>query len=281
MNSKIGRYEIIKRIGRGAQGSVYLGRDPTLDRYVAVKVLTASDAELNLVDDDGTPLEARISSKLKHPNIVPIHDAGESAAGPYLIFEYVEGSPFSEVLKSRGRMSIEDAAPMIMSILKALSTAHAAEVLHLDLSPRNILIDADNVPRVMDFGLAQYVSIAREPKEFATGTLRYMSPEHFLREPLGPWTDVFALGSTFYEVVTGQVAHALDLVVRVVGRHHRLGAEALVEAVLPGRSMVFVLTSATTAVHEFGSQRAEVPLAEVPGAIAGRTQEFGERHLLG
>ncbi len=206
MESKIGRYEIIKRIGRGAQGSVYLGRDPTLDRHVAVKVLTATDAELNLVDDDGTPLEARISSKLKHPNIVPIHDAGECAAGPYLIFEYVEGLPLSQVLRSRGPMSIVDAAPMIASILKALSIAHGAQVLHLDLSPRNILIDSENVPRVMDFGLAQYVSIAREPKEFATGTLRYMAPEHFMREPLGPWTDVFALGSTFYEVVVGQVA---------------------------------------------------------------------------
>ena len=206
MEAKIGRYEIIKRIGRGSQGSVYLGRDPTLDRLVAVKVLTAADAELNMVDDDGTPLEARISSKLKHPNIVPIYDAGECPAGPYLIFEYVEGLPFAQVLKSRGSMSIGDAVPMIASILKALSAAHAAEILHLDLSPRNILIDADNVPRVMDFGLAQYVSIAREPKEFASGTLRYMAPEHFLGEPLGPWTDVFALGSTFYEVVTGQVA---------------------------------------------------------------------------
>ena len=130
MEAKIGRYEIIKRIGRGSQGSVYLGRDPTLDRLVAVKVLTATDAELNMVDDDGTPLEARISSKLKHPNIVPIYDAGECAAGPYLIFEYVEGLPFAQVLKSRGALSIEDAVPMIASILKALSTAHAAEILH-------------------------------------------------------------------------------------------------------------------------------------------------------
>lgn len=206
MEAKIGRYEIIKRIGRGAQGSVYLGRDPTLDRLVAVKVLTATSAELNMADEDGTPLEARISSKLNHPNIVPIYDAGECAAGPYLIFEYVEGQPFSEVLKSRGRMTIEDAVPMVAAILKALSTAHAAEILHLDLSPRNILINADNVPRVMDFGLAQYVSIAREPKEYASGTLRYMAPEHFNSAPLGPWTDVFALGSTFYEVVCGQVA---------------------------------------------------------------------------
>ncbi len=206
MEAKIGRYEIIKRIGRGSQGSVYLGRDPTLDRLVAVKVLTATDAALNMVDEDGTPLEARISSKLKHPNIVPIYDAGEYMAGPYLIFEYVEGLPLAQVLKSRGALSIEEAVPMIAAILKALSTAHAAEILHLDLSPRNILVDADNAPRVMDFGLAQYVSIAREPKESASGTLRYMAPEHFCAEPLGTWTDVFALGSTFYELVTGERA---------------------------------------------------------------------------
>jgi serine/threonine protein kinase len=170
---------------------------------VAIKVLTATDAELNRMTEDGTPLEARISSKLKHPNIVPIFDAGECEAGPYLVFEYVEGKTLAQILKTNGAMSIEDAVPLIAAILKAVATAHASEILHLDLSPRNVLIDADNVPRVMDFGLAQYVSIAREPKEFATGTLRYMAPEHFLGLPLGPWTDVFALGGTFYEVVTG------------------------------------------------------------------------------
>ena len=206
METKIGRYEVIRRIGRGSQGSVYLGRDPTLDRFVAIKVLTATGAELNMVAEDGTPLEARISSNLKHPNIVPIFDAGQCSLGPYLIFEYVEGEPLAQVIKSQGPLSIEAAVPQIMAILDALSTAHAAEILHLDLSPRNILIDSDNAPRVMDFGLAQYVSIAREPKEFASGTLRYMAPEHFQGEPLGPWTDVFALGSTFYELVTGQFA---------------------------------------------------------------------------
>ena len=205
-NQKIGRYEVIRSVGRGAQGAVYLGRDPTLDRFVAIKVLTESDAELNRTADDGAPLEARISSKLKHPNIVPIFDAGEFDTGPYLVFEYVEGKTLAENLKSNGALSLEAAVPLIAAILKAVATAHASEILHLDLSPRNVLIDADNVPRVMDFGLAQYVSIAREPKEFATGTLRYMAPEHFLGEPLGPWTDVFALGSTFYELITGKRA---------------------------------------------------------------------------
>ena len=205
-SENIGRYELIRSVGSGAQGSVYLARDPTLDRFVAIKVLTENAAELNKKTEDGAPLEARISSKLKHANIVPIFDAGLCDAGPYLVFEYVEGSTLAQILKSNGPYSIEAAAPLISAILKALATAHASEILHLDLSPRNVLIDADDMPRVMDFGLAQYVSIAREPTQFATGTLRYMTPEHFLRQPLGPWTDVFSLGSTFYEVVCGRRA---------------------------------------------------------------------------
>tara|TARA_R110000782_G_scaffold162613_1_gene254418 strand:- start:1237 stop:3057 length:1821 start_codon:yes stop_codon:yes gene_type:complete len=208
IKSTIGRYEVLSSIGKGAQGKVYLGRDPTLDRLVAIKVLTASHAELSSLTDDGVPLEGRISSKLKHPNIIPIFDAGECAIGPYLVFEYVEGKTLAQVLKSTGPLSVEAAVPLMTAILQGVAAAHSAEVLHLDLSPRNVLIDADNVPRVMDFGLAQHVSSAREPSEFATGTLRYMAPEHFLGKALGPWTDVFALGSTFYEIVTGRRAMA-------------------------------------------------------------------------
>lgn len=205
-NQKIGRYEMIRSVGKGAQGAVYLARDPTLDRLVAIKILTADDAELNRKTADGAPLEARISSKLKHPNIIPIFDAGECKAGPYLVFEFVEGKPLAQILEKKGAFSIEAAVPLIAAILKAVATAHSSEILHLDLSPRNILMDSDDTPRVMDFGLAQYISIAREPREFASGTLRYMAPEHFLGEPLGPWTDVFALGSTFYELVSGERA---------------------------------------------------------------------------
>ncbi len=206
ITQKIGRYELIRSVGRGSQGTVYLARDPTLDRHVAVKVLTDADAGLNRMTEDGAPLEARIAGKLKHPGIIPIFDAGECDVGPYLVFEYVEGKTLAQRLKSSGGMSIEAAVPLVSAILKALAVAHTSEILHLDLSPRNILIDDNQLPKVMDFGLAQYVSNAREPKEFATGTLRYMAPEHFLGEPLGPWTDVFALGSTFYEVVSGERA---------------------------------------------------------------------------
>jgi len=206
----IGRYELIRSIGRGSQGAVYLGRDPTLERLVAIKLLTNRDAELNSMSDDGVPLEGRMSSKLKHPNIIPIFDAGQAAKGPYLVFEYVKGKSLADTLAHEGARAVEDAVALIGPILKAVATAHEASIVHLDLNPRNILLDPEGVPRVMDFGLAQYVSSAREPRDSTTGTLRYMAPEHFVGRPLGPWTDVFALGSTFYEVVTGRRAMAGD-----------------------------------------------------------------------
>ena len=202
----LGRFEVLKTLGKGSQGKVYLAKDPVLDRFVAIKVLTPSQTELNSKSDNGAPLEAVIASKLNHPNIVPIYDAGECDIGPYLVFEYVEGDTLAQVMKSRGPYSIEEAVPLFSAILKALATAHSSEILHLDLSSRNILVDRDGTPRVMDFGLAQFASCVPEGGEMASGTLRYMTPEHFLGEPLGTWTDVFALGSTFYELITGRHA---------------------------------------------------------------------------
>jgi len=204
----IGRFEVVRSLGKGSQGSVYLAKDPTLDRLVAVKVLTAAEAELSSRGENGAPLEALIASKLNHPNIVPIYDAGECDVGPFLIFEYVKGDTLAKILKANGPYSIEEAVPIFSAILKALATAHAAGILHLDLSPRNILLDQDNVPRVMDFGLSQFVNVAAAGSKSATGTLRYMAPEHFLGRPLGTWTDVFALGSTFFELITSH--HAMQ-----------------------------------------------------------------------
>ncbi len=203
---RIGRYELVRSLGRGSQGVVYLGRDPTLDRLVAVKVLTGAEAALQNTTADGAPLEARITGKLRHPNIVAIYDVGECELGPYLIFEYVEGRTLADVLKEKGPFAIADAAPLFASILDALAAAHAAGIAHLDLSPRNVLLDTADTARVMDFGLSQFADVKRGPDSEVTGTVRYMAPEHFNNGQLGPATDVFALGSTFYELVTGTFA---------------------------------------------------------------------------
>ncbi|MEM9172053.1 MAG: HDOD domain-containing protein [Pseudomonadota bacterium] len=203
----LGRYELQKVLGRGSQGKVYLAHDPELQRSVAVKVVTSGKAEFNQCGMNGTPLEALVSSKLNHPNIVPIHDIGRDQENkPYLVFGFVEGRTLASVLAEQPQLPIDRAAVMLARILDALTTAHSAGVLHLDLGPRNIMIGDDDEPLIMDFGLAQFVNFTREDKSLATGTLRYMAPEHFLRQELGPFTDVFALASTFYEMLTGKRA---------------------------------------------------------------------------
>ena len=207
-NPTIGRYVLTESLGKGSQGTVYLAKDPTLDRFVAVKVLTTGQAELCQMGHTGAPLEAIIASKLNHPNIVPIYDAGECDLGPYLVFEYVRGSTLAKLLSDNGPYDIETAAPLIASILRAMAVAHDAKIVHLDLSPRNVLLDERGVPRLMDFGLSQFVDARTDnldgDSDVITGTLRYMAPEHFQGDPLDARADVFALGSTFFEMVTGQ-----------------------------------------------------------------------------
>ena len=200
---RVDRYVLTESLGKGSQGTVYLAKDPTLDRFVAIKVLTANKAELRNQTHTGTPLEGVITGKLHHPSIVPIYDAGECEIGPYLVFEYVRGKTIAQVLKTNGPYTVADAVPLISAILQAMKTAHAAEIVHLDLSPRNILLDSRHTPRVMDFGLSQFANKLGEERSITAGTLRYMAPEHYLNTPLGAWSDVFALGSTFFEMIAG------------------------------------------------------------------------------
>ncbi|MEM8983786.1 MAG: HDOD domain-containing protein, partial [Pseudomonadota bacterium] len=208
IQGKIDRFEIVRLLGKGSQGSVFLANDPNLGRKVAIKVISATAPELAADQTGAAPLEGRISSQLRHPNIVAIHDAGESEHGTYMVFEFVEGETLRERISRLGPLTIAEATPIIRQVLDALGTAHKMQFVHLDLNPRNILMDTNGVPRVMDFGLSKHVENTPRNSSTATGTLRYMAPEHFTGHPLGPYTDVFALGSTFFELVTGR--HAMD-----------------------------------------------------------------------
>ena len=203
---KIGRYEVLRRLGRGSQGSVFLGKDPNLERRVAIKVLTQDDGLRVMADKDRTSLEGRITGMLKHPNVISIYDAGNFGGRPYLVFEYVPGQTLYELLQTGGSLSVENACQMIGPLVDAIAMAHAEGITHLDLSPRNIMVDRDGIPRIMDFGLSQFTNRIPSREGYAVGTLRYMSPEHMSAKPLGPYTDVFALASTFFEMVTGQPA---------------------------------------------------------------------------
>ena len=204
MNKKIGRFQIVRELGRGSQSVVYLAHDPHLQREVAIKTLHFSlpDPQKN----QQLLAEARIVSQLRHPNIVPIFEAGEEGGDIYLVFEYVAGSNLGDYLATGGRLSPVKAIAIMLPVLDAIAHAHSAGIIHRDLKPSNILIDQQGLPRVMDFGIAARVEASGKDGESLMGTPSYMAPEYVERRESSERSDVFSAGLVFYELLTGQRA---------------------------------------------------------------------------
>ena len=204
---RIGRFEIRGELGRGAQSVVYLAWDPQLQREVAIKTLhfTRTDPARNATLLD----EARTASKFRHPNVVPIFDAGEEDGDPYLVFERVSGRDLGDILKKDGPLSPVKSAALMRQVADALREAHAQDIIHRDLKPSNILIDArDGTARVMDFGIAMRLgddaATAGTQSDALTGTPAYMAPEYVTMQRVTPQIDVFAAGLLLLEMLTGK-----------------------------------------------------------------------------
>jgi serine/threonine protein kinase len=205
----VGRFELRRVLGKGAQATVWLGYDPRLDREVAVKLMRAAGpgGAAPQVDEIGHWLqEARSVSRLVHAHIVPVFEADVHREQPYLVFEYVAGATLSEHLRRRGKLPANEAVVLMIGVLDALQTAHAAGVVHRDLKPSNILLDAIGRARVMDFGIAARVRDAGRPQHGAqiVGTPGYMSPEAADGRAPGPAMDVFAAGLVLVELLAGK-----------------------------------------------------------------------------
>lgn len=201
----IGRFEVRRELGRGAQSAVYLAFDPQLQREVAIKTLHfgRSDPKRNRALLD----EARAVSNLRHPSIVPIFDMGEQDGDPYLVFELVPGPNLAEYIEKEGRIPAAKAADLMRQILDAVAQAHGAGIIHRDLKPTNILIDASGKPRVMDFGIATRLNeVTSGSVAGLTGTPAYMPPEYIETQTVSPLLDVYAAGLVLYEMVTGRRA---------------------------------------------------------------------------
>ncbi len=220
MTKKIGRFEVRKELGRGAQSVVYLGFDPQLQREVAIKTVhfSQADAAKNKVLLD----EARSVSKLHHPNIVPIFEAGEEGGDLYLVFEYVPGKTLSAFLKESGAVLPVKAATLLRPILDAVASAHAQGIIHRDLKPSNILLDENGLPRVMDFGISTRIGNADGGVQEYTGTPAYMAPEYVLSREVSERSDIFAAGLILFEMLTGHPAIQGDNVFQVM---HRIANE--------------------------------------------------------
>ena len=208
MPDQIGRFEVRKELGRGAQSVVYLGFDPHLQREVAIKALQLGGAADARAESARLMTEARTVSKLRHANIVPIFEAGEADGDPYLVFEYVQGSNLGEMLKRDGPVGPVRAAELMLAVCGALAAAHEQGIIHRDLKPSNILIDAAGVPRVMDFGIS--VGIDAEPSAAEAskllGTPAYMAPEYVVDGVVGASGDIYAAGLILLELLSGRRA---------------------------------------------------------------------------
>lgn len=216
MGKNIGRFGIVRELGRGAQSVVYLARDPHLQREVAIKTLHFSRPDP--LKNQQLLSEARMVSQLRHPNIVPIFEAGEEQGDLYLVFEYVPGLNLGEYLRTNGRLTPVKAISILIPVLDAIAHAHAAGIIHRDLKPQNVLLGSDSTPRVMDFGIAARIEAQGGDDEAFMGTPGYMAPEYIERRECNEATDVFAAGLLFYELLTGQPAVRGENIYEVMNR---------------------------------------------------------------
>ncbi|WP_028456164.1 serine/threonine protein kinase [Chitinilyticum litopenaei] len=202
-----GRFRIIRKLGQGAQGLVYLAEDQRLGRQVAIKVLHSQG---NSVLD-----EARTVSNLQHPHIVALFDAFAEESHPCLVFEYVEGQTLAALLREKGSLKPVEAVRLLLPILDGLALAHARGLVHRDIKPQNILIDSQQRPRLMDFGVA---TPRQTGSASMTGTVGYMAPEILKNLPVDAQADVFAAGMTLYQMLTGKLASEGDSAFAILQR---------------------------------------------------------------
>jgi serine/threonine protein kinase len=199
--AKLGRYVVVRELGRGAQGRVYLARDDQLQREVAIKTL--ADAR-NAARKQSLLAEARTTARLQHPNVVALFDAFEHDEMLCVVLEYVPGETIEALLRRQGPVATDRAAAITAQMLDGLSYAHERGIVHRDIKPANILIDAVGTARIMDFGIA--VAAGDAESAAPAGTPRYMAPETMDKGAVAASADVFSVGMTLYEMLTGRPA---------------------------------------------------------------------------
>jgi serine/threonine-protein kinase len=214
-----GRYELLELIGKGGMSSVYKAHDRLLDRQIAVKVLHPHFTE----DEEYVERfrrEARSVAQLSHPNIVTVIDRGEDDGRQFIVFEYVEGENLKQLLERTGPMPVRDALLLALQMARALSFAHGRGLIHRDVKPQNVLLNADGQAKMTDFGIARSVDVQGVTiTGTVLGTSEYIAPEQARGQQVDAQTDVYSLGVVLYELLVGGVPYEGETFVTVALKH--------------------------------------------------------------
>jgi serine/threonine-protein kinase len=198
------RYYVLSVLGQGGMGTVYRVQDRELDEEVALKVLLehAFGPEMEAVEV--LKQETRLARSITHPNVVRVFDLGESEGTYFLTMEYVPGTTLTELLERRGPLDMAPGLQIAKQVCRGLAAVHKAGVIHGDLKPRNVMVMASGVVKLMDFGVARGTRLGQKQEGMMGGSLHYMSPEQARGAELDPQSDLYSAGVTFYEMFTGE-----------------------------------------------------------------------------
>ena len=211
------RYEILGKIGTGGMADVYKAKDHKLNRFVAVKVLKAEFRE------DTTFIrkfrsEAQAAAGLTHPNIVNVFDVGDDEGLYYIVMELIEGITLKDYISKKGKLSVKEATSIAIQVSMGLETAHSHGIVHRDVKPQNIIISTDGKVKVTDFGIARAAS-SNTISSNVMGSVHYSSPEQVRGGYSDEKSDIYSLGITLYEMVTGKVPFDGDTTVAIAIKH--------------------------------------------------------------
>jgi TonB family protein len=201
--NRIGKYEILRELGRGAMGTVYQARDPFIGRLVALKTITASVAG----DPDHLQRfqrEAQAAGSLQHPNIVTIYEMGTEDAVPFLVMEYLDGEGLDRLIARRAPIPFLEKLSYLVQLCRALHQAHESGVVHRDVKPANVVVKKDGTIKVVDFGIARLVDTTRTQTGVILGTVAYMSPQQLHGQRADERSDIWATGVLAYELLTSR-----------------------------------------------------------------------------
>ena len=213
-----GRYRIVRKLGTGGMANVYLAEDEVLGRRVAIKILNDRHAG----DDQFVERfrrEAKNAASLSHPNIVSIYDRGEAEGTYYIAMEYLDGRSLKELIVARGPAPVNVAIDYARQILTAIRFAHRHGIVHRDIKPHNVLVDAEGRLKVTDFGIARAGTSQMTEAGSIIGTAQYLSPEQARGAPVDQTSDLYSVGVVLYELLTGVVPFSGDTPVEIAMKH--------------------------------------------------------------